>query len=101
MRRLCVFLLLVFAFVRLQAQPEDSLRVSVLTCTPGDQVYSLYGHTALRVENFTRDFDLVFNYGVFDFTKPHFTWHFVLGECDYMMMPLPWDIFVQDYVRRG
>lgn len=101
MRRLCVFLLLVFAFVRLQAQPEDSLRVSVLTCTPGDQVYSLYGHTALRVENFTRDFDLVFNYGVFDFTKPHFTWHFVLGECDYMVMPLPWDIFVKDYVRRG
>lgn len=100
MKRLCVLLLALVA-LQLRAQPQDSLRVSVLTCTPGDKVYSLYGHTALRVENFTRDFDLVFNYGVFDFTKPHFTWHFVLGECDYMVMPLPWDVFVKDYERRG
>ncbi|MBO7120235.1 MAG: DUF4105 domain-containing protein [Bacteroidaceae bacterium] len=80
---------------------QDSIRVSVLTCSPGQEVYSLYGHTAIRVQVPKDSIDEVFNYGVFDFRKPHFTWHFVLGQTDYMVEPLPWRYFIIDYERRG
>lgn len=83
------------------AQEGDSVRVSLVTCSPGNKVYSLYGHTAIRCQNFTRGVDLAFNYGVFSFNQPHFVWHFVLGRCDYMVMPIPWDDFLVDYSERG
>ena len=45
----------------------DSVEVSLLTCSPGTEVYSLYGHTAIRVKSYTTAEDWVFNYGVFSF----------------------------------
>ena len=45
--------------------------------------------------------DEVFNYGVFDMSKPNFVWHFVLGQTDYMVQPIPWEYFIIDYDRRG
>ena len=80
---------------------SDSMRVSVLTCSPGQEVYALYGHTAIRVQHPGKEVDEVFNYGVFSFSKPHFLWRFVLGQCDYMVESLPWDIFVREYLQRG
>ena len=111
---LCFFLLsVVCCQLSIALAQQDSLRVSLLTCSPGPEVYSLYGHTAIRVqtpsnspvegENIDSEeaFDLVFNYGVFDFRKPHFTWHFILGQTDYMIEPVPWKYFIIDYDRRG
>ena len=97
-RKIAILLLFLSAWTGLFAQ-HDSVRVSVLTCSPGPEVYSLYGHTAIRVQQ--DSIDEVFNYGVFDFRKPHFTWHFVLGQTDYMIEPLPWKYFIIDYDRRG
>lgn len=86
----------------LQAQPaDDSIRVSLITCSPGHEVYQLYGHTALRCENFTRGMDVVFNYGIFSFSQPNFAWRFVLGQCDYMVMGTLWQQFPADYESRG
>lgn len=79
----------------------DSIDVSLLTCSPGTEAYSLYGHTGLRVRNHTQRLDVVFNYGVFDFRQPHFVWRFVLGECDYELAPIPYDLFMQTYADRG
>lgn len=45
--------------------------------------------------------DLVYNYGVFDMSKPYFAWHFVLGQTDYMVQPVPWESFVKEYQERG
>ncbi len=83
------------------AQPTDSLQISLITCSPGPKVYSLYGHTAIRCQNFTRGADWVFNYGVFSFTQPNFIWRFVLGKCDYMVEAIPWKYFLTDYEKRG
>lgn len=80
---------------------DSTLRVSVLTCSPGQASYELYGHTAIRVISRQSGWDYVFNYGVFDFNQPHFTWRFVLGECDYMVCPYPFALFRTDYQRRG
>lgn len=79
----------------------DSLDVSVITCSPGQEVYSLYGHTALRIRNYTRAHDWVFNYGVFDFNTPNFVWRFTLGQCDYTVEAVPFEYFCREYIQRG
>lgn len=63
----------------------DSMEVSLLTCTPGQVAYSMYGHSALRVHNYTTDLDVVFNYGVFDYSEDNFVMKFVKGETDYIL----------------
>lgn len=80
---------------------EGTYVVSLLTCSPGQEVYELYGHTALRVVNEQRGLDVVFNYGVFSFEQPHFVWRFVLGECDYMVLGYHISFFLDEYARRG
>jgi len=80
---------------------DSTLQVSLLTCSPGFASYELYGHTALRVHSTQYDYDVVFNYGVFDFKQEHFVWRFVLGECDYMCAASEYYIFEHDYRMRG
>ncbi len=101
--RVCLLFVLLFAgFPCLKAQEEtDSLEVSLLTCSPGDKVWSLYGHTALRVRESSSGADIVFNYGIFSFNTPHFIWRFTLGECDYMVTAEPFTDFERSYERRG
>ena len=110
-KKLTIFLCLFF-LVKAQAEAamfnvqytmdsEDSIRVSLITCSPGQEVYELYGHTAIRCQQPEGSLDVVFNYGVFDMNKPHFAWHFVLGETDYMVQPIPWRFFIIDYEKRG
>lgn len=80
------------------ARPE--LHFELLTCSPGQEVYELYGHTALRATD-DQGLDVVFNYGVFNFAQPHFVWNFVLGRTDYMVQPIPFSLFLEEYERRG
>lgn len=88
--------------VSVSAQELDStLTVSLLTCSPGQLSYELYGHTALRVRSTQTGADYVFNYGVFDFNTPHFTWRFILGETDYMLGVEPFELFLAQYRYRG
>ena len=63
----------------------DSVEVGLLTCSPHDEVYSIYGHTALHWHDLRTGYHYVFNYGVFDFNKPHFVWRFVMGHTDYRL----------------
>lgn len=76
-------------------------RVSLLTCSPGVEVWQQYGHTAIRFEDEERDIDVVFNYGLFDFQAPHFVWRFCLGQTDYIVGVEPYTSFYKEYVERG
>ena len=64
---------------------SDSAQVSLITCTPGEELYARYGHTALRVLDPANDIDIAFNYGIFDFNTDHFYWKFVKGETWYQL----------------
>ena len=44
------------------ANSNDSIRLSLLTCAPGEVIYTLFGHTAIRYENPSQGIDVVFNY---------------------------------------
>lgn len=80
----------------------DSVEVSLLTCQPHDEVYSLYGHTALRWHDLHKGKgDIAFNWGVFDFKKPHFVARFVFGLTDYELGGFPYQYFKQEYRRWG
>lgn len=103
MRLFRLFLLFLFWQVApvLRAVPADSLEVSLLTCEPGEEIYELYGHTALRCRDYSTGEDIVFNYGVFNFNTPHFVWHFTRGECDYEVRYVPFCYFYEEYAGRG
>ena len=75
----------------------DSIRISLLTCASGGEIYSLFGHTAIRYENFTRNIDAVFNYGMFNFNAPNFILRFALGETDYQLGATNYEHFVAEY----
>lgn len=84
------------------AVPEaDSLHVSLITCGPGQEAYSVYGHTAIRVQNARTGEDWVYNYGVFDFDQPHFVWRFVLGQTDYQLGVSRFEPFLAAYAFEG
>ncbi len=81
-----------------QAQTlSEHARVSLLTCTPGEELYARYGHTAIRVCDSIHELDVVFNYGIFDFNVDHFYWKFVKGETWYELGASPYWWFMREY----
>lgn len=100
-RFILYFWITLFSLCSSAAEVGDSLEVYLLTCSPGTEIYSLYGHTALEVYNKTLHRKVVFNYGVFDFTRPNFGWHFAMGETDYFVMPCDYYQFLLEYKKRG
>ena len=81
--------------------PMDSVEVSLLTCSPHEEIYSLYGHSALRWHDLRENTDLTFNWGIFNFNKPFFVARFVFGLTDYELGALPYDRFLQEYQQVG
>ena len=81
--------------------PTDSVDISLLTCSPHEEVYALYGHTALRLLDHTTGEDFAINYGVFSFEQPHFVARFVFGLTDYQMGVCPFEMFCREYAYEG
>lgn len=98
------FLVMVFLIGFLGAKASnrittnDSIQISLLTCAPGDIIYTLFGHTAIRVHIPSADYDVVYNYGIFDFSSDNFIWRFTLGETDYILGKYPFDYFMSEYI---
>lgn len=81
----------------------DSVEVSLLTCSPHEEIYSLYGHSALRWHDLRaeRNVDVVYNWGLFDFQKPNFVLRFVFGLTDYEVGGFPYPLFLEEYKYVG
>ena len=85
MRKLfLVAFFLFFSFVSLFAQDSCRLHISLLTCSPGEELYSTFGHTALRVKDNAAGSDIVFNYGTFEFGFDFYT-KFIKGQLRYFL----------------
>ena len=84
-----------------QLQEMDSVEIGLLTCSPGKEIYSLYGHTAIRVRDAATGQDVAVNYGLFNYHTPHFIPRFVFGLCDYEMGIYPFDLFMEEYTEEG
>ena len=77
------------------------LRISLLTCSPGEELYSAWGHTAIRVTDSVAGTDIVFNYGTFDDTDPLFLANFTKGLMVYALSAYPFSDFVKEYQYYG
>lgn len=71
--------------------------VFLLTCGPGTETYSIYGHSALRISDPENNSDAVYNWGVFDFSTSNFAWKFAKGRLDYTLVSEPLQRFLQIY----
>ncbi len=77
------------------------LHISLLTCGGYDEVWALYGHSALRVQSDKTGEDFAVNYGLFDFNQPNFIGRFLFGKCDYLMGFVPFDLFMQEFTNKN
>lgn len=102
MNRASLFGLIVLASLFAWCTPLSSqyvdIDISVLTCTPGDQIYSMYGHSAVRIKGKAGDdqIDFVYNYGTFEYGD-NFTWKFTKGQLNYMLSRQDYEIFEHEY----
>lgn len=100
-----LFLISLIGFQNIKAQTiqlSDSAKISLLTNTPWDgAVWSLFGHTALRVEDPANNLDAAFNYGLFDFDSPNFIYRFAKGETDYAVGEENAKKYLHAYQMRG
>lgn len=95
------YLLLLFGFffqLSVFAQADSlRLRISVLTCAPGNELYSTFGHTALRITDSSKHTDIIYNYGTFDFEDPDFYLKFTRGKLDYFLSVQTPEQFLYEY----
>ncbi|MFA5328918.1 MAG: DUF4105 domain-containing protein [Prolixibacteraceae bacterium] len=95
-----LFSLLAFLLVDTQVNAQNlspNAQISILTCNPGNEVYSMYGHTAIRINDPEQNIDFVFNYGVFSFEAPNFLYRFAKGQTDYLMDGGKFSNFLPEY----
>jgi hypothetical protein len=82
--------LIIFSFLFSAGQAQTVLssqaEVSVITCGPYQgELYSAFGHSAIRVYDPVKGFDIAYNYGVFDFNQPNFYLNFTRGYLYYKL----------------
>lgn len=97
-----LFVILSLLSLTAQIQLSDSARISLLTVSPWTgAIYSLYGHTVLKVEDDSTGVDAAFNYGYFDSSQPYFMYHFIKGETDYVLGVTTYQDFLIENQMKG
>lgn len=92
------FVLLLTALPSFAQYPlSDRAQISLLTCGPGNELYSVFGHTAIRVNDPATGMDAVYNYGMFDFDTDNFYLKFVKGDLQYFVGVDSYEDFVYTY----
>lgn len=79
------------------AQSAQNLQISLLTCSPGKEIYSIYGHNAIRIRDREGTYDYVYNYGTFDFHTPGFALKFLRGKLPYLLSINNFNRFLDEY----
>ena len=83
---LCSFSFALSNHIKAQDSTQNTkLRFSLITCDAGDDLYTIWGHTAIRVIDSVNQTDFVFNYGSFDFNTPNFVAKFMRGDLMYFI----------------
>lgn len=92
---------IILSFLCFSGVWADNLRISLLTCSPGNDAYAHFGHTAIRVLNYDTYQDEVYNYGCFDYNESMFVYKFIKGETDYILGVEPAKFFFYRYQMMG
>lgn len=76
---------------------SKNARACVITCDTGNESYSLFGHTAIRISDSENNLDVVYNYGAFDFRTPNFVAKFAKGDLQYFAVANTFSDFMNQY----
>ena len=97
------FLFALTADLHCKASSSDGASpvLSLMTCSPGDELYAAYGHSAVRLKDDSLGIDWVFNYGTFNFDTPNFYGKFLQGTLDYCLSVSPTNSFLRIYDYEG
>lgn len=79
---------------------SNEAEISLLTCSPGNELYSLFGHSAMRLKDPVNKIDAVFNYGTFTFNDD-FYYNFTMGKLNYKLGISSMDRFIRMYESEG
>jgi hypothetical protein len=81
---------------------SDAAKASILTCSPGSELYSAFGHTAIRITDLAADppVDRVYNFGTFQFSDGFYA-RFIQGELIYSLSTSTFGGFLEEYIRSG
>lgn len=80
---------------------SPNAEISLLTCNPGEELYSVFGHNAVRVKDPANKIDWVYNYGTFSFDEPNFYVKFVKGQLNYMLSVNHFTHFIYAYKQEN
>jgi hypothetical protein len=100
LKKIFICILLLCSICNTAAQDallSKNATISVLTCGKGNEVYSLFGHTAIRVRDIENNIDVVYNYGAFDFSTPNFALKFTKGDLNYFIVNDRYVDFINRY----
>lgn len=98
MRATLLFLLLSVGTLNAQ-QLSEQATISIITCGPFQgELYSAFGHSAIRVYDPVNGLDDAYNYGVFDFDQPNFYLNFARGYLYYKLGVYPYPLFRDYYI---
>jgi len=100
LKKIFVYILLLSSIYNSFAQDvilSKNATVSVITCGIGNELYSLFGHSAIRVRDLENNLDIVYNYGAFDFDTPNFAMRFAKGDLDYFITNNRYVDFINQY----
>lgn len=102
MKKLSIFIITLISVFNTYAVPlSKEAEISVLTCSPGTQLYSLFGHTAIRVSDPSQRFDYVFNFGTFDFETSGFYLKYAQGLLPYQLAVSSYPAFLSGYQKEN
>ena len=93
-----LFLLSINSYSQYYRLSSDA-KISILTCGSGNELYSIYGHTAIRFSDPKNGLDVVVNYGNFDFRTSNFYAKFVKGDLQYFAAACSFQDFMQEYIE--
>ncbi len=88
MKKYLLVVLCLLSVFTLKAQTHTLSRkaeISVLTIGPGSSLNDAFGHNAFRIKDSLNHIDVVFNYGIYDFSTPNFYIKFAQGRLNYLI----------------
>jgi len=103
-RKILLILLSLFILqVYTQENKDKSTQyhISILTIGPGNSLSDAFGHSGIRVIDEINNYDVVFNYGVYDYNAPNFYGNFVKGRPIYSLGLNNYENFYKNYVNQS
>lgn len=99
MKRLLLLPFLIISGSLAAQQLSDKAEISVITCGPYQgELYSAFGHSAIRVYDPVNQINYAYNYGVFDFDQPNFYLNFARGYLYYKLGVYDYNLFRDYYI---